>query len=385
MTVRFAWALWLVLLGLLSLWSGAGLLQVLLVLFVPFLLLSFAAVVFASRLFSVSLKEEVSGEKGGEILLPITAENRFFLPLGRVSCLIEGENRLTGEPFRQTVDFSLGARERREIACRLTSPCCGRIEAHLSCVRLYEWFGLLAFPLRIERETGVTVLPATFPMRLVADFARSSPEDSDEYSDRRPGNDMSEIFQVRDYRPGDSLRQIHWKLTQKFDHLMTKEASLPVDRSILLLFDTARPQDRDVPPACFDAAAEVLVSLSQALLEEGWLHSIAWRDAATGGVSLGSVTSTEDLTILLPALLEGGCGDGISTLESLRTEKSGLGISRIIAVCAAVPSVPPADFGVETTVLCARSGGAQEEGGVLWFGSETYADELSSLILGTGR
>ncbi len=384
MSLRFHWAIWLVLLYLLSLLSGAGFLQLLFALFLPMLLLSFAAVMYASRLFSVSARGEITGHKNEDVILPITTQNRFFLPLTRVSCVVEGTNRLTGEPFTQTVDFSVGAKETRTVPCRLRSQHCGRIEAKVLHVRVYEWFGVLGVRVPCGREVGVTVLPDTFEMRLVTDLCRTSPEDSDEYSPLHPGSDRSEIFEVRDYRPGDSLRSIHWKLTQKYDHLMTKEASLPVDRSIVVLFDTARSASLPASPACFDAAAEVVVSLSQALLNEGIPHTLAWREAAGGGVGLSFISSTDDLTQALPALLEGGYDDGISTLESYRSEKSAMGTSRIIAVCAAVPSLPDISFETPVTVLCTTEG-EQDSNEVILFGPETYAEDLEALILGPGR
>ncbi len=384
MSLRIHWAIWLVLLYLISLLSGAGFLQLLFALFLPMLLLSFAAVITASRLFSVSAAGEFSGGKNRDVVLPIRARNPFFLPLVRVSCRVEGVNRLTGEVFTQRVDFSVNAKQTRTVACRLRSAHCGRIEARIQSVQVFEWFGVLGVRVPCGDEIGITILPDTFDMRLVTDLSRSCPEDSDEYSPLRPGSDHSETFDVRDYRPGDSLRQIHWKLTQKYDHLMTKEASLPVDRSVVLMFDTAKDPARKYSPACFDAAAEVVTSLSQALLNEGVPHTLIWRDAAGGGIMLEFISSTEDLTAALPALLEGGYDDGISTLETYRSEKSGMGTSHIIAVCAAVPSVPDISFETPVTVLC-TSEGDQDSDEIIRFGEDTYAADLEALVLSAGR
>ena len=41
----------------------------------------------------------------------------------------------------------------------------------------------------------------------------------------RKGNDPSEIFDIREYVPGDDIRSIHWKLSSKTDTLILKEAS----------------------------------------------------------------------------------------------------------------------------------------------------------------
>ena len=43
------------------------------------------------------------------------------------------------------------------------------------------------------------------------------------YSGSRPGDDPGETFDIREYREGDSIRQIHWKLTGKMDRLIIRE------------------------------------------------------------------------------------------------------------------------------------------------------------------
>ena len=81
MIARIGWAVWLVLLYILSLMSGASMLQYLLVLFLPLVAASFAVTILASRMFSLSASKETVGHKGEEIAVPLVAENRFPLPL----------------------------------------------------------------------------------------------------------------------------------------------------------------------------------------------------------------------------------------------------------------------------------------------------------------
>lgn len=380
MMLAAGWIFWFLLLYALSVLSGTGLLQLLLAVYLPLVLISFAAVCTASRHFSVTFPMETAGAKGGEIPFSIFAENKSALPLPRISCRITGVNLLTGESFHQKADFSIGRGESRTIPCSLTSKYCGRLELTIRQVRIYDYFGLLYLPLRTERHIGVTVMPNTFEMELLAPICKSIPDDSDEYSTLRAGNDPTEIFQVREYRPGDSLRQIHWKLTQKFDQLMTREASLPVDQSVMVLFDTHSFQDKP-SPTLFDAAAEVLATLSQSLLEDGISHRIVWRDAATGGISSAFISSTEDLTETLGQLLARGEDDGVSVLDVLIMEKGNPDASHLFAVCAAAPCVPDASMECACTVLCGREAGGGETDGVLYFGGETYAEDLAALIV----
>lgn len=61
--------------------------------------------------------------------------------------------------------------------------------------------------------------------------------DSDTSSPDRRGSDLTEPFRLREYAPGDSLRQIHWKLSSKLDRLVIREPGMPAARTLLVFWD----------------------------------------------------------------------------------------------------------------------------------------------------
>ena len=44
----------------------------------------------------------------------------------------------------------------------------------------------------------------------------------------KSGGGFSDFYELREYRQGDSLKNIHWKLSSKYDDLIVKEPSLPI-------------------------------------------------------------------------------------------------------------------------------------------------------------
>ena len=48
------------------------------------------------------------------------------------------------------------------------------------------------------------------------------------------GDDPSEIYQVREYRERDSLKDIHWKLSAREEELMVKERGFPLGCVVLI-------------------------------------------------------------------------------------------------------------------------------------------------------
>lgn len=81
------------------------------------------------------------------------------------------------------------------------------------------------------------------------------------------------MYQLREYRPGDDIRQIHWKLSSKLDELILKEASQPESRSLLVFWDK-----RTGTPQQMDALAEVVSSAGAALLQSGVQYTLCWTE-----------------------------------------------------------------------------------------------------------
>lgn len=91
--------------------------------------------------------------------------------------------------------------------------------------------------------------------------------------------------------PGDSLRQMHWKLSGKLDRLVIREASLPVRRSVLLFWERAQ---KAVPEGT-DAQADVVVTFCRSLLEAGVQFTIAWNDATEQRCVSQQIRSMDEL------------------------------------------------------------------------------------------
>lgn len=51
----------------------------------------------------------------------------------------------------------------------------------------------------------------------------------DIYDGKKSGTDVSEVFGLREYREGDTLQSIHWKLSGKMHQLIVREFGRPVN------------------------------------------------------------------------------------------------------------------------------------------------------------
>lgn len=116
---------------------------------------------------------------------------------------------------------------------------CGALVAQFRKPRMTDYLGL--FRIRPHCGTGaiVTVLPEPVPPETMPDLQR--------YLARswRPksGGGFSENHELRLYRPGDGLNQVHWKLSAKTGKLIIREPMIPERGLVLLTMDVEGTAD----------------------------------------------------------------------------------------------------------------------------------------------
>lgn len=199
--------------------------------------------------------------KSVSVPLQVTAESRWPLPSGRVRVRLSIENTFTGESRRETIELSPGRRP-QTVEQRLASRACGRIICRLSKARGYDLLGLFCLPLRLREGSACQVIvhPSVYEVSLGMGPRQAPDAESDRYSPAKPGGDPTELFGLRDYRPGDRLSRVDWKLSQKTGGLLVREGSLPVAKRALLLTDlSGDSQEADL---LMDALATLGHSLS---------------------------------------------------------------------------------------------------------------------------
>lgn len=128
------------------------------------------------------------------------------------------ENHLTGERFVGYPGEHVPTGN-----CGLVTVCCRRL-------RIYDYLGLWRFPLRKERLRQVYVLPKPVPDKLPPMQAQLT---VNSWKIKRGGG-FAENHDLRLYRPGDDLRNVHWKLSAKTGKLIYREALEPVLQQYML-------------------------------------------------------------------------------------------------------------------------------------------------------
>lgn len=375
-TVRILYAaLCAVLLALLLCGGSSGCLALLCALvMLPFLQL--AVNLHCRKTVRAVLRAPANAGKNEPFCVVLQIENPSRLPILAAGCGLEVKNLLTGASERVVRRTAILPRGRSEVALELSSDCCGRIRTELKSLRLYDCFWLIPVRCGAGAHASVTVQPDTFPMeaRVLANV--NSPEESEVYSQEKPGNDLTETFQIRDYREGDSIRQIHWKLSTKYDRLISRDPSLPVTRSVMVFWDRHAAQ---VSRTRQDAQAEVLVSLCRALLAAGVQFTLAWNEG--GRCILQRAAELDDLIALLPRLLSSTARtDGPDGAELYCRTETGSAFAHVVYIAEAAPAaLGQMTDGAVTALICGDGGAAAEYAACRRFLPENCAETLAEL------
>ena len=253
--------------------------------------------------------------RGEGAIFRLTAESRTGLPLLGVRVRLGWHNQLTGQAGTAQACIRCVSR-RAEAELSLPAPHCGRLVCRVERAWACDQLGLFPIPLHRGGEAAMLLLPRA-PEEALEELPL--PEAGAGQALRpRPGGGPGEDYDLREYRPGDPPRSIHWKLSSKLDALLVRE-TLEADPATLIL-----TYDHFGTPEELDGIFDRLYALSQRLLEKGRPHEIQWALPLGGGVECCAVDSGRALTAFLErAFSLPAPAQGISILDGGLRRSSG--------------------------------------------------------------
>lgn len=312
-------------------------------------------------------------QEHGEIMLCLA--NTHPIPAFRFCATVCVVNQLNGQKETIRINTGLWSKKGERIPLCLGSQYSGRLRISATRVMLYDCFGLVGVRCNGEPVAHVTIQPDTFEMHIAFRPGADSAQDSEIYAQERPGSDLTETFQLREYVPGDSPRQIHWKLSGKLDRLIVKEPAFPVTRNLLLFWErTGESGD----PDRIDAQAEVMVSLCKALVDQSVPFTVGWNDTDRNLCLLHEIRGLEELVGIIPRLMRAtGAKTGVSGAELL-LQTGGHALCAHMVYLAETPQQGVSElerYGWVTKLVCGENHGQED----VFFDPVHYPQQLSQI------
>ena len=178
----------------------------------------FSLAVSLPAMLTVRVKADCAGAVcvNDPVVIGLNAKCRFPMPAYR--CRIRIVRTPTGESWVMKQGDMLPVQHCGQLVCR-PEKC-----------HVYDYLNLFRLKVRHQEATSVVVMPLPVKMAVPADLERYMALSWKP----KPGGGFAENHELRLYRPGDGMNQVHWKLTAKTGKLIIREAMEPVRRRMLL-------------------------------------------------------------------------------------------------------------------------------------------------------
>ncbi|MBQ6623557.1 MAG: DUF58 domain-containing protein [Mogibacterium sp.] len=315
---------------------------------------------------------------GDKPTMRLTIENPGIMPVANAELEVVCENLRTGETDSTVIHVSPGPKSKKEIDFEVLSGHAGRYRIHVTDALVWDPLMLAKKEARCEDSRFITVMPEIFETQLsyASDAALL---ENDRSAESRRGMDPGDVRGIREYVPGDPVRNIHWKLSEKIDKMLVKELGTPITDQLLVILGSAGERSSD--PEALETIASVYVSLLNTLRLDSTSLTAAWTDALTGRAVFKKISDEDEMNLAAdeflasPAALQGA-------FSSIDRDLAETRYAHIVIVCGRVPTgLEAIANGTNVTVLLYGAEGSTTENNVqiIGFGNKTYREDLAGI------
>ena len=185
--------------------------------------------------------------KGDEITIQIIIENKSGFSIPNATAEICYWNGFQKKPVSTQINLPISGENTQCITAKLSSQYCGKLVIKLKSVKIFDYLKWFYQKKRVNQIVEITVLPQPYIINATFCNNNNLSAEGDTYSKYKSGDDPSEVFDIREYRPGDKPNRIHWKLSSKSEDLLVKEHSHLINSTVLFLLEfSTNPHDKNI-------------------------------------------------------------------------------------------------------------------------------------------
>ncbi len=168
---------------------------------------------------------------GDDVVINLAANNRsgLFCPLIKV--LVYSKNSFCGKSKKTAFKYSGMINKPVNIPLSKIGKDCGLVETQTRWLKIYDMLGIFFIPVRFNTAAEILVIPKT---ANCSEEVLTGKQAIIGYK-KKAGGGFSDDYEIREYRDGDNLRNVHWKLSAKNDDLMVRDPSLPIYKNFKIM------------------------------------------------------------------------------------------------------------------------------------------------------
>ena len=155
-----------------------------------------------------------------------------------LSCTVYGTvgNTFLGTSGDITINMPISMKYTEHMDLPFGVQYCGLIKVEMTALEYRDPMGLIRIRMPLQASAETVVLPdQQSEMEERRDGYQAGISEAEETLSK--GYDFAEVTDMREYRPGDRIKDIHWKLSAKKQDLMVKERTSVAQSQVILLLD----------------------------------------------------------------------------------------------------------------------------------------------------
>lgn len=152
---------------------------------------------------------------------------------------------------------------------QMSIPLCGEVSMECGRIRLYDLLKLFHVEIQPFQQKRTVVYPEQVSLQVELETQTKGAFSEEGLTQNRKGNDPSEMYDIREYLPGDDVRAIHWKLSSKTDGLILRQPGAAMHYQIALMPDFSKEENDVITDAEWNRAIAVLIATGEHLLKTG--------------------------------------------------------------------------------------------------------------------
>lgn len=235
--------------------------------------------------------------------IQLYVSNKSFFPVGKAEAVIEYYNIFNNSISSIELHFPIQPRNSQRVTFQLSSKFCGMVKVSCAYVTIYDPLRIFKFRIGKNICESIVVLPECHDINGFVSSSDRVNEESKVFSEHRPGDDPSEVFDLRDYRAGDRLNRIHWKISSKKENLIVKEYSCPVDSPVAVFIDLLCREESELALPMYDTLLELAMSVSQLFIENESVHNVIYYSCSEKDFVTRTVNNIDTLASVMKELI----------------------------------------------------------------------------------
>lgn len=207
----------------------------------------------------------------------VHAVNKARIPISRLRVQIKIYDPWARKDLWASGVVMLDGKETGVLQLLFSPGYSGVYEVRASSYRVWDHLGIFSARRRLNlHERTLHVLPAE-TMSGIMDVVLGQDEPDGDQSVFKTDQSAVDLSEIREYREGDDIRHIHWKLSAKSLDLLVREMGEPLEK-MNQIYLNLQYGSRNLPREKWEDFLSVVARVSGKLLNTGHSHRVFWID-----------------------------------------------------------------------------------------------------------